>query len=189
MIDLLLRLYPARWRERYGDELRALVVDTGLSPRVALDLISAAARERQRSAALALAGGVTMTFGPASRHPTTAALLAAAVLAPTAVFVTGSLLAYGLGISAFIGTMESANAWLTSQPRFVDLLLVLAPAVALLVAVVPLVRLELTTGKDGEIVIGVRMRALNVIVGLLALIVGAFLVSHIVAESVLQAGA
>lgn len=189
MIRLLLGLYPASWRERYGEELESLVSDTGLGPRVALDLISAAARERQRSVAMALAGGVTMTIGPAWRHPTTLAILAAALLAPTAMFAAGSLLAYQLGIGAFVGSMDSANAWLNAQPRIVDLLLVLAPALALLVAVLPLVRLQLSAGDGGEILIGIRPRLLNVAVGLIALIVGGLLISHIVAESVLQVGA
>ncbi len=33
MKRLLLGIYPARWRERYGDELLALVDETGLAPR------------------------------------------------------------------------------------------------------------------------------------------------------------
>jgi hypothetical protein len=69
MIDLLLRLYPAAWRDRYGDELRDLVADTGLTPRVALDLARAAAIERRESVVRALTGGVSMTVGPAWRHP------------------------------------------------------------------------------------------------------------------------
>jgi hypothetical protein len=84
--------------------------------------------------------------------------------------------------------MEAVNAWLNAQPRFLDLLLVIAPAVALLLALVPLLRLELTTGKGGELVLGLKLRALNVAVGLIALAVGGLLVAHIVAESVLQAG-
>jgi hypothetical protein len=41
---LLLRLYPPSFRERYGDELQALVEDTSPSPRLTLDLALGAGR-------------------------------------------------------------------------------------------------------------------------------------------------
>lgn len=47
----LLRLYPAAWRERYGDELLALIDESGLTLRIVLDVLLAAAVERVRSAA------------------------------------------------------------------------------------------------------------------------------------------
>jgi hypothetical protein len=49
---VLLRLYPPRWRERYGDELAGLIVETsgGRVPwRVRRDVAGAALRERGRS--------------------------------------------------------------------------------------------------------------------------------------------
>jgi hypothetical protein len=189
VIRLLLRVYPAAWRERYGDELRDLVAETGLGPRTALDILRAAARERQRQIEMALAGGATVTIGPAWRHPTGWALTGAALMTPTALFVLGSLLAYQLGIGAFGSAMESANAWLAGQPRIVDLVLVSAPLLALLVAVVPLARLELRQGQSGrEAVIAIRLRLVNLAVGVVALAVGALLVWHIVVESVLRVG-
>ena len=188
MIGLLLRLYPGCWRERYGDELKSLVSDTGLGPAAVLDITRAAARERQRSAGLALAGGVTMTVGPAWRHPTGWAVVGFALMAPTLIFAVGSLLAYQVGIGAFTTAMDAANAWLNAQPRLIDLLLVLAPAIALLLALVPLLRLDLSSGNGGEVLLGVRLRRLNVLVGLIALAVGGLLVWHIVWESVLQVG-
>jgi hypothetical protein len=48
---LLVRLYPRRWRERYGAELFALLEDSRLSgPRVALDVARGAVREQLRAA-------------------------------------------------------------------------------------------------------------------------------------------
>ncbi len=44
----LLRLYPRTWRTRYGVEFLALVSDTGLTWRAALDVIAAASVERAR---------------------------------------------------------------------------------------------------------------------------------------------
>ena len=188
MIGLLLRLYPGRWRERYGDELKDLVTETGLGPTAAADIARAAARERQRSAELALAGGVTMTIGPAWRHPTGWAVVAFAVMAPTMIFVTGSLLAYQMGIGVFTGAMDSATAWLNGQSRLVDLVLVAAPALALLIAVVPILKVNVSSGDGGEVQVGLRLRWLNLLVGLLAAAIGGVLVWHIVWESVLQIG-
>jgi hypothetical protein len=188
VIGLLLRLYPGGWRDRYGDELQDLVSETGLGPAEAFDIARAAATERQRSAELALAGGVTMTVGPAWRHPTGWAVAAFAVMAPTVVFLIGSLLAYQLGIGALSNAMDSANAWLNAQPRLVDLLLVLAPAIALLIAVLPILRVNVSSGDGGEVQVGLRLRWLNLLVGLVALAAGGLLVWHIVWESVLQVG-
>jgi hypothetical protein len=53
---LLVRLYPAGWRERYGDELEALIVESSdgrrVPWRVRLDVMRAGARERLRAAKL-----------------------------------------------------------------------------------------------------------------------------------------
>ncbi len=38
MIGLVIRLYPRAWRERYGEEFRALVEETGLDARSILDI-------------------------------------------------------------------------------------------------------------------------------------------------------
>jgi hypothetical protein len=56
LASVLLRLYPRAWRARYGDEFLALVADTGLSWRAALDVAVAAGLERMRAIA-ALIGG------------------------------------------------------------------------------------------------------------------------------------
>ena len=39
MTHLLIRLYPARWRERYGDELAAILDDRPVGPFDAADLL------------------------------------------------------------------------------------------------------------------------------------------------------
>jgi hypothetical protein len=187
VIGLLLRLYPPAWRERYGEELKSLLADTGVGPRTLADVVLAAARERRRSLVGAIAGGVTMTIGPAWRHPTGWALAAFAVLAPTAAFVTGSLLAYELGIGPVMPAMDSFSAWLGSQPPVVDLLLVVAPALALAVALAPVLRLHLPTDRS-ELTVGVRLRWVNLVAAVIALVVGGLLVWHIVAEAVLEAG-
>lgn len=58
---LLLGLYPPSFRERYGDELEALVEDTASSPRISRDLAVGALR--------AWAGRkIPVTVEPGSRH-------------------------------------------------------------------------------------------------------------------------
>ena len=45
VVDVLIRLFPRAWRDRYGDEMRVLVEDAGLSASGALNLVIGAARE------------------------------------------------------------------------------------------------------------------------------------------------
>jgi hypothetical protein len=42
----LLRLYPRKWRERYGEEFVALLEQTGATPGQVMDIVRAAAKER-----------------------------------------------------------------------------------------------------------------------------------------------
>jgi hypothetical protein len=189
MIRLLLSLYPPTWRERYGDELADLVGSTGVTPTVAFDVARGAFIQWALVARDALNGGTTMVIGPAYRHPRSWALLALVLLAPTLVFIALSMLTYQLGLTGLAGLMDPLNSWLDGQ-RVLDLLLVAAPVVALLLAVAPLIRVELRSADSGrEAVLGLRLKGLNVAVGLLALLIGGLLIGHILFESVLQVGA
>ncbi len=188
MTRLITRLYPRAWRERYGEELSDLIDETGISPRVAFDVARGAAREWTSNARLAVAGGGTMVIGPAWRHPRMWAVIALFVLAPTALFVLLSIFAYQLGATWLIGYMDPVTRWLQSV-RIVDLILVMSPGLALLFAAAPLLRLEVRNEDSGrEAILGVRLKAANVAIGLLALLIGVLLVGHILAESVLQVG-
>ena len=185
----LLRLYPADWRRRYGDELDQLVEDVGLNPSVVFDIARSGVSERVSSLKGSFSGGDGMKLGPAWRHPTALAVLAFAVLAPTLLFTVGSLLTYNLGADTLRPPMDAINQFLFGR-RWADLLLVVSPAIALLIATIPLVHLELKTGDSGrEATVGIRLRAANVIVGLTALGIGGLLVWHIVFESVMELGA
>jgi hypothetical protein len=179
MNTLLLRLFPAAWRARYGEELLHLVEETGMTPRVAYDVTRAGIAERARVAREALTGGTSMVFGPAWRHPTAWAVAGAIVLLPTLTLI--AILAAG----ASLGTVDD---WLNAQ-RYLDLALVLAPAVAALLAGVPLVRIGYTHVEGGsEASLSVRLRVANVIVVVIGLGLSSFLVGHIVFESVMQVG-
>ena len=87
----LLRLYPREWRERYGDELEALVGPGPLTLPVALDLLRGAVdahlHPELATPALVAAGGGTIPLLP--RTPR----MRAGVLLPAVLF---GLLAFGL---------------------------------------------------------------------------------------------
>ncbi len=188
MRRLLIRLYPARWRRRYADELIDLLDATGVTPWIAVDVLRGALVEHGRAWRSRVREGSQMTFHFAWRHPGAWALVGALLLAPTLLFVAASALAHEVGAPGLAAAVEPAldavNAW-----RPLDLLLVVAPAVAVLAAVLPLLRLELRAGEGGtEAIVAVRVRAANVVVILAGLALGGFLLAHIVSESVLQVG-
>jgi len=47
---MLIHLYPRAWRQRYGDELRALLAETPITPAVVFDVLICALREWVRAA-------------------------------------------------------------------------------------------------------------------------------------------
>lgn len=186
---LLLHCYPPAWRNRYGDELLELMSDVPLTPRALIDVASSGLALRVHAARRVLQGDTLMTIRPAWRHPTAFAVVGALLILPTLFLVASSLLAYELDLGAVRDFVAPIQAALTSV-RAVDLLLVLAPALAAVAAIAPLLRLGWER-RDGTLqaVVTVRALALNVSVGLLAIGLGGVLVWHIVVESVLQAGA
>jgi hypothetical protein len=186
---VLLHCYPAAWRERYGDELLDLLSDLPLTPRVVIDLATSGLSLRGRAASHALQGDPAMTFRPAWRHPTAFAVAGALLILPTLFVVVSSLLSYELGLTAVRDVAAPIQEALTSV-RLLDLFLVLAPALATVAAIVPLLRLGWER-RDGTVqaVLTVRALTLNLLVGLLAIVVGGVLVWHIVVESVMSAGA
>ncbi|MEA2651477.1 MAG: hypothetical protein QOI85_1198 [Chloroflexota bacterium] len=179
---LVLRAYPHAWRDRYGAEVRDLIEDTDAGIGDVVDLAAGAARQH-------ITGGAPMRFEPARRHPLAFAMVAFVVMAPTLVFLTLSLIGHELGISAVASVVDPIIVSVT-KPRVVDLALVGAPLVALALAVLPLVDLRVESGDEGPtLTLRIRALAANVIVAAISLLLGALLVGHIVAESVLGTGA
>ena len=130
-----------------------------------------------------------MRFDPAYRHPGPFALVAALLLLPTFLVVGLSYLGHELGFSAIAAAIDPWIAQL-DEVRVLDLFLVVAPAIAFVLAVLPLLDLRIDRDEPAP-ALAVRIRAVpaNLIVGALALLVGAALVAHIVVESVLRLGA
>ena len=186
---ILLRCYPAAWRRRYGNELLDLLSEDPITPRVVIDVAATGLTLRGRAARSALQGDTVMTIRPAWRHPTAFAVVGALLIVPTFLFVAASLLSYELGFTAIRDTVAPIQAAITSV-RALDLFLVLAPALAALAAIAPLLRLGWER-REGTLqaVLTVRALAFNLAVGLLAIGLGGVLIWHIVVESVLEAGA
>jgi hypothetical protein len=185
---ILLVSYPGAWRRRYGDELLDLVGDLPLTPRVALDLVSTGLALRVSAARRALQGDAVMTIRPAWLHPTAFAVAAALILLPTFLFVVASLLSYELGLTAVRDVAAPIQAAVTSVGAL-DLFLVVAPVLALVAAVAPLLQLGWER-REGTLqaVVTVRALALNMVIGLVAIGLGSVLVWHILVEALVRPG-
>ena len=179
---LALRLHPRAWRERYELEMAGLIDDSDSSLADAADLARSALHAHAT-------GGAPMRFEPAHRHPGACALVAAALLLPTFLVVALSYLGHELGFGAVADAVDPWIAQLDTV-RILDLYLVVAPVIAFVVAVLPLLDLRIERDEPGP-ALAVRLRAIpaNLVVGGAALLVGAALVAHIVVESVLRLGA
>jgi hypothetical protein len=117
------------------------------------------------------------------------AAIAGVLVAPTLAVVASSILGHELGLSAVAAATDPFIAWIDTV-RPLDLFLVLAPLAAFLLAMLPV--LDLRLERDHETpAIAVRMKAVpaNLLVGGVALLVGAALVWHILVESVMRSGA
>lgn len=179
---LAVRAYPAAWRRRYGPEIHDLIRESDSSLGDAADLARSAFGAH-------VAGGEPMRIAPAHRRPLSFAVAAAAILAPTLAIVALSVIGHELGVTA-VGTV--VDGWLrwVDRARPVDLALVVAPLVAFVLALLPLIDVRVER-MDGAPAVAVRLRAVtaNLLIGALALLVGAALVVHVVVESVLGVGA
>jgi len=179
---VLLSAYPQAWRDRYGAEVQDLIEDADAGIGDVADLAAGAVRQH-------ISGGAPMRFEPARRHPNAFAIAGLLIMLPTLAFVTLSLIGHELGFSAVASAVDPIIVSVTAM-RAVDLALVSAPLLALGLAVLPLLDLRLESGDEGP-TLALRIRALtaNMIVAAMSLLLGALLVGHIVAESVLGSGA
>ena len=89
LIHAVLRLYPRRWRDRYGDEVIVLMDEAGGGIGDMVDLALGGLRQRGRQ----LGGGDTMSAGTKKWMTVVGGLLAILVAMPTAIFI-GLSLAY-----------------------------------------------------------------------------------------------
>ena len=178
---LALRLHPTAWRARYAPEVEAGIDDSDSSVADAADLARSALRQH-------LSGGTPMRLEPAYRNPTGWAVAAAVLLLPTFLIVVLSLIGHELGVAAVAAVTDPFMSWLDAAGPL-DLLVVVAPLGALLVAVAPLLDRRVER-LESEPAIAVRIRALavNLVVATVALLTGVALLTYFVTEAVLHAG-
>jgi hypothetical protein len=122
-----LRLYPRPWRDRYGEELLALVDESGGGIADVADLAIGGLRQRMKP----LPGGPPMTPRVNPWQAGLAAVVAVLVAAPTAAFIAINLfpepIAWLSGVRG-VGVAPEA-AWLVPALPFIATLVALAPAI------------------------------------------------------------
>ncbi len=191
----LLRLYPPRWRRRYGDEFLALLEELPLGAAVVFDVVRAAADRRlagrdDAAAPARRTGGSKMTEAGESqgqsgwaggitptRHERTLGLLGLVLLLPTLSFLVLAVLKYGMGIAEPFDLAEPLFL-----NRLVEMFAVAAPWVAFVSSTWPVVRVRLGW-EHGSFTgtLAVRARPLNLAVSLLsAALIGVLVVYFLV---------
>jgi hypothetical protein len=183
LILLAVSLYPARWRARYGDEFIELLQQADSSAATLLDVLVNGSKARVRHVqARTLDGGRSMFHG-ALRDPERLALFGLAAMLPTAVLVTVAVLKYVFGVAGPFDAIEPAMTPIVTHP-IGETFFVLAPYVALLLALVPVTRLELGW-RAGRLsaTVQVATPALNLAVALTSLLLAGFMLLYWVAEN------
>ena len=136
LMRLALLLYPDAFRMRYGPEVRQLIDDGRASPTDLLDLVS-------RAPLLATFQGAASTMNQRlAAHPVRLAVVALAITFPTAFFVAVAVLKYVLGVPAPFDAIEPIATPFVTHP-IGETILVLAPYVALALAIKPFARMRL----------------------------------------------
>ena len=141
MNGFLVRLYPARWRARYGEEFRAILEERPLGPFDVVDIVLGAldARLRMRGAGATINGSVSMSL----RIGGYAAIIGGALTATGIVagiglvdvdasvaglmFITGSaaLIVALAGLSAFQARVHPVLSWTALVAALVGTVLIL----------------------------------------------------------------
>jgi hypothetical protein len=172
-------LYPARWRERYGDELRGMLDEMRIGPREVIDLGMAAIGERIRE-------GRAMRGDPGIWLSRVAGGIGILVALPSAIFVVVNLLQYQFGLLVD----ESSRWWIENSSGALAMTgHAGGPVLAIALAVIGMGQFGFQRGADGELVVTGRFRRTwpaIVALGLGGLVL-AIVIGYGISESVLEA--
>jgi hypothetical protein len=138
---LVIRLYPRQWRERYESEVLALLEASDPRPGDLVDLVAWSVRSWIASRPPELVGGALAVLDRSSAHAGRLALVGLLVLIPTLTLILLSILKYILGIPGPFDAVEPTVTPFVTHPLG-ETVVTLAPYVALLLALVPTVRIE-----------------------------------------------
>lgn len=183
-VQLLSRLYPPQWRERYGAEFGDLIEELPFSFSLLVDVcrnaLQAQIAERGHIARTTwVPGGPMLSTLRCQRITIAAALL----LLPSVALLAAFTLKHKLGVP---GPFDAL--WWGSAQRFhpFNYLLVFAPTLSLLLAVRPIVSLSLRR-RGGSVALELTGRAvpLNIALALAAVLLGAVLLRYFVAPGLM----
>ena len=176
--QLLVRMHPARWRERYGAEFGALVEELPFSLSVVADVcrnvLRAQIAERSTNLRASMVPGGSLL---SSKRPL-GFMLSAALLLPSVALLVAFTLKYKFGMPDPFDTL-----WYGAAQSFhpLNYLLVFAPPLWVLVAVRPLVGISLGRGGAALQVTG-RVEPLMMAVVLGAVFLSALLFRYFVGQ-------
>lgn len=178
VILLVARLYPPWWRARYGAEFEELLREEEPTLAAIVDVVGHAMTVRVRGWAGMQHGGSEMIDAPQRL-----ALVGLALMTPTVVLVTVAVLKYMVGFAGPFDAIEPAMTPIVTHPVG-ETFFVLAPYVSLLMAAIPVTRLELGW-RAGRLGASVRVAApvLNVGVAALSVLIAGFMLLYWVAEN------
>jgi len=198
MINLLLRLYPARWRARYGDEFAAVLGERPLGPFDVADVVLGALDAHLHLRGLGAASQHAKGFAMSLRIGGYAAIVGAALIglvialtggrtegsesaAPIALLVALAALLVGLaGMSAFQARSDPRLVWSAFAMTAVGTVVIFIASVSDLAGVGPgdwrdgLLPIGLVTAGLGSVLFGVATYRVSVLsrTGALALAIG-----------------
>ena len=184
MINLLLRLYPPRWRARYGDEFVAVLEERPLGPFDVADVLLGAldahlhlrglgaASQHAKGFAMslriggyaAILGGVLWLYVLAANAINDGAEAGAPMIGVAIVAATVATLVALVGLSAFQSRRHPALTWAAFA----------IPAVGAVVGLLGAVAMAVVGDSDARIVGGLSLWAISTI-GVTALVVGSAL--------------
>ena len=110
LMRIALRFYPTPWRRRYENEVRQLIEDGHASAFDLVDLVAHA------PLVATVRGEVSTVKIHLATHPTRTALVALAIVLPTAVLVAVSVLKYVLGVPGPFDAIEPGATPFVTHP-------------------------------------------------------------------------
>jgi len=172
-------LYPRSWRERYGDEMRAMLAESPASLRTLANILSHVGRVHLRNGS-----HMDVNLKSMSAHPRRLALAGFVILLPTAVLTSVGVLKYMIGFAAPFDAIEPALTPFVTSPVG-ETALIVAPYLAFALALFPVGRVRLGW-RDGAVAADVQLRApvLNLTVAAISALLIVFMAAYYLVENV-----
>jgi hypothetical protein len=184
VLVLVIRLYPRRWRQRYETEVLALIAASEPRGGDVVDLILCGVRAWIPDRPSLLLGGALSVLYRSSAHANRLALIGLLVLLPTLTLLVLSILKYILGIPGPFDVVEPTVTPFVTHPAG-ETAITLAPYVALLLALIPTVRVHARWhGSRLAGSIAFSAPAASIFVAAASTAVAVFMVLYWVAENV-----